>query len=112
MDIYESWLPSRYYYTVHLLLWMLPILALQWVIGWRILRRNLRAILIPSFIIGTYLILTDMVAVHFGVWHFDSELILGINPGGVPLEEWLFFYLTAVLVAQAFILFLPKEYRN
>lgn len=112
MDIYADWLPSRWYYTVHLLLWMGPVVLLQWAIAGRILWRNRRAILWPTALVGSYLIATDVVAVAFGVWHFDPQLILGINPLGVPIEEWLFFYLTAFIVAQAFVMLLPQRYRH
>lgn len=112
MNIYDPWLPPSWTYAVHLTLWMLPVLALQWAIGWRVLLRNWRAIVWPSLIVGTYLILTDIVAVAQGVWFFDDDLILGFSPGGVPIEEWGFFYLTAVLVAQSLILFLPARYRR
>lgn len=112
MDIYAGWLPERAYYLGHLLIWMLPIALLQWVFFRRILWANRRPVVLAPLLVGTYLILTDMVAVHFGVWYFDREKILGFSPGGVPIEEWLFFYLTALLVVQSFILFLPERLRH
>ncbi len=112
MDIYASWLPERFYYLVHLLLWMLPIIALQWLGFWRVLWPNLKPILGASAAIGLYLCLTDIIAVHYGVWDFDSALILGFSPGGVPIEEWGFFFLTSLLVAQSFVLFLPEHLRR
>jgi lycopene cyclase domain-containing protein len=112
VNIYADWLPERYYYLFHLLAWMLPIVAVQWAIAWKILARHLKLLFWVPFSIGTYLILTDMVAVHFGVWYFDKNLILGFSPGGVPIEEWIFFYLTALLVAQSFIMFLPDQFRR
>ena len=63
MDIYASWLPDHLYYFVHLLLWMGPIVLLQWAFFHRILWPNLRAILLPTVLIGTYLVGTDAVAV-------------------------------------------------
>lgn len=112
MDIYESWLPQKAYYAFHLFGWMLPIVIAQWIAFRRLLRANRKPILYAVLLAGTYLILTDMVAVYYGVWHFDENLILGFNPGGVPIEEWCFFYLTALLVAQSFVLFLPPRYRK
>lgn len=111
-NLYSGWLPEHLYYTFHLLAWMLPVLLIQWVVGPRILWRNRRPILLAVFIVGTYLILTDIVAVYYGVWFFDENLILGWSPFGVPIEEWAFFYLTALLVAQSFVLFLPDRYRQ
>ncbi len=112
MNIYADWLPERAYYLFHLLAWMLPIVLLQWIIAGKILRRHWKLLIGIPFVVGTYLILTDMVAVYYGVWYFDKALILGFSPGGVPIEEWIFFYLTALLVAQSFIMFLPDKYRH
>jgi len=125
-DIYAGWLPGHLYYLFHLVAWMGPIVALQWVIGWKILIANRRAILWPVALVGTYLIATDVVAVALGIWYFDPDLILAgavtdqtpawigflAKPLGVPLEEWLFFYLTALLCAQSFVLFLPENRRH
>ena len=33
----------------------------------------------------------DLVAVHRGDWWFSARYTLGPRPGGLPLEEWLFF---------------------
>ncbi|MEM9226731.1 MAG: hypothetical protein AAGA45_02085 [Verrucomicrobiota bacterium] len=126
MDIYSGWLPSWAYYSFHLLAWMLPIILLQWLGFGRLLWANRKSIFLSAFLVGSYLIATDVVAVAYGVWYFDEELILaGINSGelsgaiaflvkpfGVPIEEWAFFYLTALLVAQSFVLFLPARLRH
>ena len=125
-DLYAGWLPDPFYYIFHLIAWMAPVVGLQWAIGWKIFLPNLRAILWPPFWVGTYLIFTDVIAVHFGIWHFDPTLILSgtvdpstspiahflLQPLGVPLEEWIFFYLTALLCSQSFVLFLPERYRH
>jgi lycopene cyclase domain-containing protein len=125
-DIYADWLPKNFYYFFHLIAWMGPIVALQWAIGWKIFLANLRPIFMPVLLVGTYLIATDIVAVKLGIWFFDPNLILSgsidpnqspvahflLQPFGVPLEEWLFFYLTALLCSQSFVLFLPERYRH
>lgn len=103
---------DQWHYLLHLLVWMLPVFLLQWLIGWKIFLHNWKPVLLVPLILGTYLILTDMVAVAQGVWFFDSNQILGFSPGGVPIEEWLFFYLTSALVVQSFLLFLPVRYRE
>jgi len=125
-DLYAGWLPENFYYLFHLTAWMLPVAILQWVVGWRILLANRKAILLPTILVGSYLILTDTIAVSLGIWYFDTDLILAglalnqppalasflLAPFGVPVEEWLFFYLTSLLCAQSFILFLPQRHRN
>lgn len=99
-------------YLFHLLVWMLPVIALQWGIAWRVFLQNKKAVFLPPVIIGTYYALADSVAVNAGVWHFDPEQILGIFVGPLPIEEILFFYITALLVSQSFIMLLPKKLRR
>ena len=125
-DLYQGWLPKNFYYLFHLVAWMGPVVLLQWAIGWRILRANARAVILPVLLVGTYLVLTDIVAVALGIWYFDPDLILAglaanqppgivaflLAPFGVPIEEWIFFYLTALLCAQSFVLFLPDRFRR
>ncbi|WP_309384503.1 lycopene cyclase domain-containing protein [Cerasicoccus frondis] len=123
MNIYADWLPNHAYYAFHLLAWLGGVIVLQWLGFSKLLWRHRRAIFMPALILGGYLILTDIVAVHFEVWHFDEDYILAgavksaaaqflLMPFGVPIEEWLFFFLTALLVAQSFILFLPESLRT
>jgi lycopene cyclase domain-containing protein len=123
MNIYQDWVSFQGYYAVHLFLWMLPVVILQWVVGFRILLVHWRELILVPLVLGTYLIATDVVAVAQGVWFFDNKaapgwpegaesLILGWKPFGVPIEEWAFFYLTALLVVQSFLLFLPKDLRR
>ena len=111
MDIYKSWIPQNTYYLVHLLLWMGPVLLMQGAVALKILWRHRWILTKVTLVLGTYLIATDVLAVAWGIWYFDKNLILGFNPLGVPIEEWLFFYLTVLLCAQSFIMFLPDRYR-
>jgi lycopene beta-cyclase len=99
-------------YLTHLLVWFLPVILLQWVIGWRIFLANLRAIFLPTLLAGTYYTLSDVVAIREGIWFFGEGQINGLHVGPVPVEEILFFYLTALLVAQSFVLFLPARLRH
>ncbi len=123
MDIYDSWLDGRFYYAVHLCLWLVPLILLQWAGFGRLLAANWRPIVFAPLIAGVYLSATDVVAVAQGVWFFDNPEAPGWNPAlggsrnlgwtflGVPVEEAAFFYLTALLVTQSFILFLPERLR-
>jgi lycopene cyclase domain-containing protein len=99
-------------YLLHLLVWMLPVALIQWALGWRIFLRNLRAVVAPTLIIGTYFTLADSIAIRQGIWKFDRNQILGIHFGPVPLEEVIFFFLTSLLVSQSLVLFLPEKLRN
>lgn len=99
-------------YLSHLLVWFLPLIAGQWLIGWRILAANWRVIAACTLIAGVYYSLTDVVAIREGIWFFGEDQITGLHVGPVPVEEILFFHLTAWLVVQSFILFLPERFRH
>ena len=99
-------------YLSHLLVWFLPVIALQWLVGWRIFLANARAVFVPTAIAGTYYSLSDIVAIGEGIWFFGENQIMGVYLGPVPIEEILFFFLTSLLVAQSFVLFLPARLRH
>lgn len=101
----------RWNYVLHLL-WILGVVLLQWGIAPGILRRNLRTILLPALILGTYYSAADTVAIREGIWHFDPRQLTGLSIGPVPIEEILFFYLTALLVAQSLVMLLPDRFRR
>lgn len=102
----------RWHYFGHLVSWAGPLIALQWVIGWRVFRRNLRVVLLPALIATVFFALTDTVAVRDRLWFFDDRQILGWWIGALPMEEVLFFLLTSLLVTQSLVLLLPKGYRR
>lgn len=86
--------------------------ALQWALAWRAFRRNLRAVFVPPLIIGSYYVIADTFAVRDGIWYFDPNQILNVFVGVLPIEEVIFFYLTALLVSQSFVMLMPKGYRR
>ena len=92
-------------YIVWLLGAVLPILGAQWVLLAPVMRPHARAIFGGAAIVGTYLSFADGLAIRDRVWEFSPELTLGVRVGPLPLEEALFFYLTALLVTQAMTLF-------
>jgi lycopene cyclase domain-containing protein len=113
MVIFFRFFPEKYYrYARHLLGWFLPVIALQWAVGAPLFREHLLVLFLAAFMFGTYYTAADLVAVRDGVWHFDEAQITGIKLGRVlPWEEIAFFYLTSLLVAQSFLLFLPASAR-
>lgn len=53
----------------------------------------------PRLLLGTLLptvtlfVVWDLLAISAGVWDFNSRYLLGVFlPGGIPLEELLFFF--------------------
>lgn len=102
----------RWHYFLHLVCWAGPLIALQWFVGWRIFRRNLRAVLVPPAIAAVFFTICDSLAVRSGIWFFDPKQILGLKIGILPVEEVLFFLLTSLLVTQSLVLLLPAAYRR
>jgi lycopene cyclase domain-containing protein len=98
-------------YLTHLLLWALPVLALQLVLLARVWGRRLgallRAVLPPALVVTAWLVAGDHLAISAGVWEFGVGTHLGIYLGAVPLEEVLFFLLTNLLIALGLALFTP-----
>jgi lycopene cyclase domain-containing protein len=99
-------LPRSMTYLWHLLFWMLPVVAIQWALGGVWIGNDL--VVIPTtLILGSVLCLFDAAAISRGIWYFDETQTMGWSIGGVlPFEEALFFYLTSLLVAQSYLLFL------
>jgi lycopene cyclase domain-containing protein len=88
-----------------LLLWAMPVLALQWVVAPHALWRNRRLIVASTLLCGTYLSLADHFAIARGIWQIREEGILGWRlQGHLPLEEAFFFFLTVALCVQGFVM--------
>ena len=102
----------RWHYFVLLVGWAGPLIGLQWAVGWRVFRRNGRAVFAPPVLATVFFTLCDSVAVHRGIWFFDEKQILGLKLLGLPVEEVLFFLLTSLLVSQTLVLLLPKSCRQ
>ncbi len=100
-------LPPRLAYLRHLLVWMLPVIALQWCAGGVWIGMPV-PVLAVTFGLGFILCAFDTAAIAAGVWFFDDSQTLGIRLFGIlPLEEALFFHLTTLLAAQSYLLLLP-----
>jgi putative membrane protein len=103
----------RLTYSWHLLYWFLPVVVVQWIIASEVLLPNAFVILLSAGIVGTYLVVADIVAVRHGIWFFDEEQITGIKVFSVlPWEEAAFFYITSLLVSQSTVLLLPPMYSS
>ena len=100
----------KWHYFVHLTAWTGPLIALQWIVGWKAFRRNLRAVFVPAVVGAVFFSAIDQVAVRSGLWFFDPQQILGWHIGLLPVEEVLFFFLTSLLVTQSLLLLLPRHY--
>ena len=89
-------------YLPFLLVWALPVLAVQWLAGGRYLWRERRRWPWIVLVLGVYFTLADAIAIAAGIWSFDHGQLLGVYLGNVPIEETLFYLLTAAMVVQGF----------
>ncbi|MEO7000520.1 MAG: lycopene cyclase domain-containing protein [Ktedonobacterales bacterium] len=94
---------SHWPYLPFLVLWALPVLAVQWIFGGRYLWRERR--IWPWVALGlcVWFTLADAIAINAGIWSFDRAALVGLYLGPVPLEEVLFYLLTALMVTQGFV---------
>jgi lycopene beta-cyclase len=90
--------------------WAIPVLLIQWAVGYRILRGSLRLLLVGSLVPTVYLSFADHVALSQGIWRIQSDRIIQIYLGNVPLEECVFFLVTNLMIVQSIILVgLPRK---
>ncbi len=93
-------------YLVLILIWAMPLILLQWLIGADILIRRWK-VLLPGILAPTvYLSLVDSVALRLDVWTINptQSLNLFIPVVHIPVEEFIFFLLTNSLIVQGIIL--------
>ncbi len=91
-------------YLLFELIWALPVLALQWALGWRYLLRTWRLWVPALMALTIYFSLADAVAIQQGIWRFDERALVGLSVGNVPVEEVLFYGLTGAMILQGMVL--------
>jgi lycopene cyclase domain-containing protein len=104
----------RYNYLILILGWLafFPLL-MQWGFGLDILLARwpllLTGILLPTL----WLTAMDSIAIGAGTWTIDPAQTIGVLlPGGVPLEEGVFFLITNTLIVQGILLVSAPEART
>ncbi len=91
-------------YLVFELVWALPIVLAQWVIGHKVLRRAWRMIVVGAGVPTLYFSAADAVAIHQHIWTLTPSRILGLHAGPLPVEEAIFFWVTNLMVVQGLLL--------
>ncbi|MCA0457641.1 MAG: lycopene cyclase domain-containing protein [Chloroflexi bacterium] len=92
------WEPGRY--LALLMTWALPPLMLQVGFGADILVRSWRYIVLAVVPMTIYLGVADKLAISSGTWTINPEQSLNIFVfGTLPIEEFIFFFMTNLLVA-------------
>lgn len=77
-------------------LWLEPVLRVG------VLRQR-RRLLLTVLPVAAVFLLWDLAAVAAGQWTFDAGQLLGVRlPGGLPLEEVLFFLVVPVCAILGF----------
>ena len=103
---------GRWNYLFHLFSWAGLFIIIQYIFGYKKIKKHLKLIFIPSIFMTIFFSLADSVSIGNGIWGFDPAQTIGTKIGNVPLEEILFFFLTNVLITEAMILFLPEKILN
>ncbi|MBI1281060.1 MAG: lycopene cyclase domain-containing protein [Anaerolineaceae bacterium] len=86
-------------YLALLMVWALPPLMLQTAFGLDILWKYRRYVVVTVVSMTIYLAAADMLAISSGTWTIDPEQSLNIFLlGKLPIEEFIFFLMTNVLV--------------
>lgn len=91
-------------YLLFELIWALPVIVLQWAVGWRYLLRTWRRWLPALVGLTIYFSLADAVAIQQGIWRFDTTALVGMSVGNVPIEEVLFYFVTGAMILQGMVL--------
>lgn len=91
------------------IVWFLPVIIGQWLIGPGIVRSRWKAVPLVALPIAAYLTMKDKVALDDGTWTINEETSTGLKIGGVPIEEALFFLLTSWVSAQGVILLVDER---
>ncbi len=103
-----GWQPGTYLGLM--LVWALPPIMLQLVFGADTLWRHRRIVLLAITVPTLYLAVADSTAIFSGTWTINPEQSIGILLGGVlPVEEFLFFLLTNVLLVFGVTLVVAQE---
>ncbi len=107
----SGWKPATYLCLI--LAWALPPVILQMAFGADILWRFRRMIGLALGSVTVYLGLMDSLALTAGTWTIDPAQSLNIFLGGMlPIEEFVFFLMTNVLIVFGLTLLLSQEGRQ
>jgi lycopene cyclase domain-containing protein len=97
---------GQWNYLVLILGWALPVIAGQAFLGYGAFRAHWQAYLLGCLIPALYLTALDSLAIGSGTWTIaPSQSVNVFLPGGVPIEEGVFFFVTNLMVVQGWLLF-------
>lgn len=99
-------------YLVLIAAFALPLIALEWLVGWRVLLLEWRPIVATLVMATAFLGLCDMAALHDGIWSIAPSKRLGIDDGSFVLEDWIFILATNLIIIQGVTLALDADVRE
>ena len=96
-----------------ILLWGIPPVMIQLIYGsdllWLVRRKVLLGIVLATF----YLAVADAIAIFEGIWTIRTTTSTGVLLGGIlPIEEFLFFLVTNILIIFALTLIIDSRSRK
>lgn len=104
----SGWQPGNYIALI--LVWALPPIMLQTFFGADILWNHKWLIFIAIASTTLYLAAADFIAINSGTWTINPNKTLGIYiAGSLPIEEFIFFLMTNVLVVFGVTLVLSRD---
>ncbi len=92
--------------------WSLPVIALHWLRGWRMLWRVRKALLWATLVPTLFLSLADSVALEQRIWSVSSLKTTGLFVANLPIEEIIFFATTNVIIVQSMLLLFSLRLRS
>jgi lycopene cyclase domain-containing protein len=92
------------FYTGLILVWAMPVLALQWAFGADALMAQKRVWRGPLLSVWIYLCIVDRWAIRNGIWSLNPELTLPLIFDMLPVEEALFFLVSATMCLWGLVL--------
>jgi lycopene beta-cyclase len=103
----NHWKPMNYLSII--LFWVIPPMIPQLTFGADILWHQRRLLAWTILPIGLYLSFADSLAIASGTWTINPVQSTGIFIGKLPLEEGVFFFVTATLISFGMTLLMAKE---
>jgi lycopene cyclase domain-containing protein len=91
-------------YLGAILVWFAPPIALQIIFDPSTLGHHWRVVAAGTIFPALYLSAADAYAIRAGIWTIMPETRTGLEIGGLPIEEALFFFTVSLLIAQGLVL--------
>ena len=91
-------------YLSYELWWALPVIVVQWIAAGRELWRWRRLLAVSVTLATAYLGACDAFALGHGIWSVDPKRVIGVYAGALPLEEFIFYFVTSIMAAQGFVI--------